>query len=102
MSGESGFQLLGQATSVLLSAIIDAPSPTILWSLQYQQGTNFAVGPSSSGVNGRVLDFAPVFLDLAVDDTILDCVKDAWQKISGDNSADFLVFEDKASVDEDV
>jgi hypothetical protein len=40
-------------------------------------------------------------MDLAFDDTVLDNVKNVWQKISGDDAGEFLVFQDREAYDED-
>lgn len=91
-----------QAIQALLSSVEATPSPTILWSLQYEQRSSVDSGTSSAGTNDHVLNFPPAPLDLAFDDSVLDRVKDVWQKIMGDDAGEFLVFEDReAYVDED-
>jgi hypothetical protein len=34
-------------------------------------------------------------MDLAFDDSILDNVREVWQKITGDDAREFLVFQDR-------
>lgn len=40
-------------------------------------------------------------MDLAFDDSVLDQVKDVWQKITGGNDGEFLVFQDRETYDDD-
>ncbi|KAF2263420.1 rab geranylgeranyl transferase escort protein-like protein [Lojkania enalia] len=101
LSGETGFQLLNKAVQALLSSIDVTPLPAILWSMQYGQrpGSSNAL---PEGADERLLGFSPSSLDLTVDDSILDQVKEVWQKIVGDNGGEFLTFEDReANLDDD-
>jgi hypothetical protein len=40
-------------------------------------------------------------MDLAFDDVVFDHVKDVWQKITGADAGDFLVFQDREVYDDD-
>jgi Rab proteins geranylgeranyltransferase component A len=42
-------------------------------------------------------------MDPAFDDSMLDNVREVWQKIAGDDAGEFLVFQDREEVaDDDV
>lgn len=49
----------------------------------------------------QVLGFAPPSMDLAFDDSIFDNVKAIWQKITGEECDEFLVFQDREVYDDD-
>lgn len=80
----------------------------VLWSLKYQQQSDFpTLAPEAEGeseMDPHIMCFPDPPLDLAFDDIILDHVKDAWQRIVGNavNQDEFLKFEDREAVDEDV
>lgn len=40
-------------------------------------------------------------MDLAFDDAVLDNVKEIWQKIQGNDSGEFLVFQDREAYTDD-
>jgi hypothetical protein len=78
-----------------------SPTPSVLWYTQYQQRPTSGTErlPTSTGDN--LLHFAPVSMDLAFDDVVFDHVKDVWQKITGADAGDFLVFQDREVYDDD-
>jgi hypothetical protein len=100
MDGPVGFALLQKAVESILSAHDSSSPPTILWSVRYQQR-------ASSGSetllpnNDHVIRFPPPSMDLAFDDTVLDTVKEVWQKIVGDDAGEFLMFQDREVYDDD-
>ena len=57
--------------------------------------------PLNQDFSGRILTFPQRTHDLAFDDTVLDSVKAAWEKILGERSAeyDFLRFEGMVTID---
>jgi hypothetical protein len=100
LSSEKGFDLLKKATDVLLAAVDVSPAPVPLWSVQYRQHASSGSESLPAG-DEQVLRFPPPSMDLAFDDAILDNVKEVWQKIIGDDSAEFLVFQDREVYDDD-
>lgn len=98
LEGDSGFQLLGKAIEALLSSADGNTKPDVLWSLQYGQHfgpSATTLPPKPSTADERILEFPASSLDLTFDDSILDRVRDVWQKIVGDVAGEFLVFEDR-------
>ena len=78
--------------------------PNVLWSMRYEQ----LVGDSNVSNDGAedfevsdsdsLLRFPTASLDLALDDTLLENVKNVWQKIVGGNAGNFMEFEDREGV----
>lgn len=97
---EKGFKLLQRAVDALLASVDVSPKPDVLWSVIYQQyassGTERILAESEHALN-----FPPPSMDLAFDDAIFDNVKEMWQKIMGEDSGDFLVFQDREQYDDD-
>jgi len=100
MSGRDGFALLQKAVDSLLSARDILPSPTILWSVEYQQQASSGSETLPTDTD-HVVRFPPPSMDLAFDDAVLDNVKEVWQKIVGDDAGEFLVFQDREVYDDD-
>jgi hypothetical protein len=100
LGGSDGFQLLQLAINALLSGTDITPSPAVLWSLQYEQRVGAESGVLPTHSDDHTLVFPPVPLDLASVDSVLDHVKEAWQKIMGDEAGEFLVFADRETYDD--
>lgn len=100
LRGERGFALLEKAVESLLAAADVVPLPQVLWSARYQQQPSSGHDPLPSETQ-NVIRFPPPSMDLAFDDTILDNVKDVWQKIMGEGSGEFLVFQDREAYADD-
>jgi len=100
MSGRDGFALLQKAVDSLLSAHDVSPSPTILWSVEYQQQASSGSETLPTDTD-HVVRFPPPSMDLSFDDAVLDNVKEVWQKIVGDDAGEFLVFQDREVYDDD-
>jgi hypothetical protein len=79
----------------LLSTVEVTPTPIVLWSVQYEQHPDEASSSTPVSTDGHVLNFPPTSMDLAFDDSILDNVREVWQKITGDDAREFLVFQDR-------
>jgi hypothetical protein len=101
LSGQEGFQLLKKAVDALLSTVDVSPTPSILWSVQYQQQASSGSEAVSTDTNEHLLRFPPQSLDLAFDDSTFDNVEEVWQKIMGADAGDFLVFQDREAYDDD-
>ena len=100
MSGRDGFALLQKAVDSLLSAHDVSPSPTILWSVEYQQQASSGSETLPTDTD-HIVRFPAPSMDLSFDDAVLDNVKEVWQKIVGDDAGEFLVFQDREVYDDD-
>lgn len=92
--------LVSLAIEQLLQCIDEPAKPQVMWQLQYQQH----VGVPSSSNNfddDKSIALPASSVDMAFDENILDSVKAAWQKITGGQPQDFLVFEDRNPVGDD-
>lgn len=107
LPGSKGQSLIEEALNKLLRAFTDADgTPAVLWSLRYTQlglpcGTGYSEGnPFTSPISDRIICFQPSSLDIAFDDGMIDAVKAAWKRLSGDDTRDeeFMNFEDRAGV----
>jgi len=95
-AGEDGFKLLDEAMNLLLAQTAD-PSPHVLWKLQYKQiSPELAFGEEPavkrSALHDHVLMFPPLSPDLALGDSVLVPIKEAWLKITGLGAEQFMVF----------
>jgi hypothetical protein len=92
--------LITSAIAQLLQCVDEPTKPQVLWQLQYQQHCDV---PSSASIigEGKSITLSASSIDLAFDENILDSVKAAWQKITGGQPQDFLLFEDRNPVGDD-
>ncbi|KAF1929468.1 rab proteins geranylgeranyltransferase component A [Didymella exigua CBS 183.55] len=100
LSSDKGFELLRQAVDALLTSVEFSPKPDVLWSVQYQQHASSGFEALVANTE-HVLKFPFPSMNLAFDDTIFDGVKEVWRKIVGEDSGDFLVFQDREQYDDD-
>lgn len=86
------------------------PKPEILWTLHYTQyytvpsvtNSDSSDEVSSPGSENRILQLPDVALDLAVEDSVLENVKQVWREIVGTVAGEeFLMFEDRDVMGED-
>lgn len=82
-------------------ASVNDTNTSILYSMQYQQRNAASSSSLPLSPNDRVLTFTPPSFDQAFEDSILDRVKDVWQKVSTDDPDSFLVFADREVYDDD-
>lgn len=80
----------------------DTERAKVLWSMAYTVDEPLATTPDSNELScdttGQILQLPDRRHDVAFDDSILDSIKVAWEKILGERSAeyDFLRFEERA------
>ncbi|QDS70256.1 hypothetical protein FKW77_007411 [Venturia effusa] len=93
--------LITAAIAQFTQSLTEAERPEIIWQLRYQQRVD--VPPNSNAVDddGKIITFSAFSADLAFDENVLDSVKAAWQKITGGQPQDFMVFEDRNPVGDD-
>ncbi|KAF1945165.1 hypothetical protein EJ02DRAFT_59068, partial [Clathrospora elynae] len=101
LSGQEGLDLLRVAVETLLSTVDMTPPPAILWSIQYQQQSSSGCDSLPTSTGSNVLRFPPPSIDLAFDDSVLDNVREIWQKILGNDADEFLVFRDREAYADD-
>jgi len=87
---------------LLLAQARTEPCPHLLWKLQYKQTcTELAFEQKTvareSSLRDHVLMFPPLSADLALGDSVLTPVKEAWLKITSLNDEDFMVFGSSAN-----
>lgn len=105
ISTSSSKSLLTKALSSLLSAISPDSSSPILYTLSYDQKSG---GATTTSVDGNVITFPSVPLDLAFNDTVMEQVRTAWNAVvrkdaQRDESGEYMIFDDREGQgDEDV
>lgn len=74
----------------------------MLWSLEYTKQYTVPVSPTSgggkshSGSSSQLILLPDLSPNLILDDSLLDNIKDAWERIVGEEKGDgFMVFEDR-------
>ena len=95
LPAEEGVPRLITAVEDLLQGLDDT-SGRVLWSLKYhQRNTSLS---EDSDANAIILPNVPV--ELGLPDSVLDDVKSAWQKITGDTEG-FMVFEARQGMEDE-
>lgn len=83
---------------MLLAQCDELAPPRILWSMQYIQRDGVVHADTKSGrdiedmVRKRTLAFPPLSSDLTLGDSVLSRVQEVWQRVSGPEVGDFMVF----------
>lgn len=104
----TGATLLSNAVQKFLAAIPEDPQPEVLWSFEYTKQYTVPVLPTSragkspSGSSSQVILLPDLSPNLILDDSLLDNIKDAWERIVGEEQGDgFMVFEDRERLSDD-
>lgn len=104
----TGATLLSNAVQKFLATIPEDPQPGVLWSLEYTKQYTVPVLPASSagksphGSSSQLIFLPDLSPNLIVDDSLLDNIKDAWERIVGEEKGDgFMVFEDREGFSDD-
>lgn len=85
-----------------------ALAPKVLWKMQFVQrvrnvpsgGTNSAQG-SHGGLGDSVITLPPLSTDVVFEDNVLEHVKRAWVRITGESEEVFMKFEARDGVGEE-
>jgi hypothetical protein len=95
LPAEQGMPRLTNAVDDLLRGL-DGSSARVLWSLKYHQRNIQQTSESES--NTIVLPNVPV--ELGLSDSVLDNIKSAWQRITGETER-FMVFEAREGMEDE-
>jgi len=100
LAGQKGQASLDQAIERLLEHERDADVPKVLWSLRYIQSGLSPASPSvlagDQQAPRNVLLFPHSSLDVVFDDGMINKVKEAWERIMGDDdTSSFMQFEER-------
>jgi len=80
----------------LVASTGEQPKPAVLWTLTYEQSTNTPLAQVTfDSSRPNVMRFQGPSLDTVFDEAILESVRDAWQKITGDDPSEFLHLTDR-------
>lgn len=104
----TGATLLSNAIQKFLATIPEDPQPELLWSLDYTKQYTVPVlptsraGESSPGSSSQLILLPDLSPNLILDDSLLENIKDAWERIVGEEKGDgFMVFEDREGLSDD-
>lgn len=95
---EQGFARLEQGVTALLRSTGDDPAPTVLWNMLYEQKSEVASGPL---IEHGIVTLPSLSSSLALEDDVLDSVRNAWQEITGADWEAFMRFEAREGIGED-
>lgn len=73
-------------------------TPQVLWSMQYHQTDDT---PPVGQDNDHTVPLPTISSDLALSDALLDDVKEAWSKITGDGDEAFLKFDAREGMEDE-
>lgn len=80
----------------LVASTGEQAKPAVLWTLTYEQSIKAPVAQVTSAASqSNVMCFQGPSLDTVFDEAILESVRDAWQKITGDDPSEFLKLTDR-------
>jgi Rab proteins geranylgeranyltransferase component A len=94
-----GYAYLDDAVASLLASVEDSPPAEVLWRVQYQQRSSSH--QQSVNVAKGIVILPNLSIDLVLEDSILDVVKNAWCSITGEPEDDFMCFEARGGAEED-
>ncbi|KID59773.1 rab proteins geranylgeranyltransferase component A, partial [Metarhizium hybridum] len=97
VSSSTSKSLLSIALSSFLNAIPTSEPPKCLWRMHYEQVT----GTGSFASEDNIGTFDWITSDLALNDSILQYVKKAWQFVGGADEENYMQFEDREGVNDD-
>ncbi|KAK3721984.1 Rab proteins geranylgeranyltransferase component A [Vermiconidia calcicola] len=100
MPHDSGLPHLERAVASLLGAVREQPSPQVLWSLRYQQ-QHADFEHSLMNAQEGVIVLSSLSCDLVLEDSSLDKVKIAWQKITGESENAFMNFDPREGANDE-
>ena len=97
-STDNAADLLNEALSKMLRSVHEDSLPAVLWSMRYTQEyptePNDSLAMASPQHGENVISLPMLDLDLAFNDGILERVKVAWQRVTGETDG-FMQFDDR-------
>lgn len=102
--GSQGFTSLDTAVQSLLQSSGGESAPDVLWKMQFAQyarETSTATPQSGSGDASNVTSLQQLSTEVVLEDSMLDDVKSAYLKITGENAEHFMRFEAREGAQHD-
>jgi len=96
-----GFATLDNAIDSFLRSVGEQHSPEVLWKMQYIHSVPSAPADASTvsasqhanhPEGGKIVTLPPLSTDLALDDRVLDDVKQVWLRVTGGTEDQFMKF----------
>lgn len=103
VDGAGKEEVLKRSVAALLDGVDEKSTPKVLWSMYFEQNsTNSSHTTTDVGKDGQILVLPENPFDLTFNDAVLDKVKAVWEKITGAEGSEFLVFDEREnSLNED-
>jgi Rab proteins geranylgeranyltransferase component A len=99
LPAHSGFSHLDRAVSALSDSIGEQPTPNVLWKLEYQQQTSDSL--RTTVFDQGIISLPALPQSLALDDSVVDQVKSAWARITGDSEDSFMKFDTRDGMEDE-
>ena len=101
-SAANGFDILGHAVQSLLQGVGEEKMPNVLWKMQFVQHARAdSKQDLAEATREHVITLSPLTTDVVFEDSVLQDVKHAWQKIMGESEETFMKFEAREGAGED-
>lgn len=93
---DNNSSLLSQTVDDLLAALHEEVTPSVLWSIEYEQVSETPHSQTWKHKDmSNLVSFGTPSLDTIFDETILDSVRTVWHYILGADATGFMQFEDR-------
>lgn len=107
LTGEPGVALLDEAVQLLLQSSEGHATAQVLWAMRYEQSYSVSETAEPDRVSVKQDKSVVVFPrsphDLALEDSVMERVRRAWQLITArdEEAGEFMVFEDREGTGDD-
>ena len=99
VAASSGFDILDNAVSSFLQSLDGGPLPEVLWRMQYVYSVADYGKTNHASKNSVILK--SLSTDLAFEDAVLDDVKRAYVRVTGESEELFMKFDAREGTGED-
>ncbi|KAI7078633.1 hypothetical protein KC352_g41753, partial [Hortaea werneckii] len=100
-ASSAGFRHLEAAVGSLLRSSGDETESKVLWSLRFQQTLPVFSSEPADEYQQKVIKLRPLPTDVALSESVLEDVKQAWSKIKGGPADEFMKFPPREGEEEE-
>ena len=83
----------------MLEGVSEQPIPEVLWNMRYQQRVPNATRRNAA--KHGIISLPSLSQSLAFDDSVIDEVKSAWHKVTGEPEEHFMKFDARDGFEDD-
>lgn len=100
------FNMLDAAVESLLHSVGEGTKPEVLWTMRFvqavpQQAPDSVTSAGREAAGENVITLRPMPSDAVLEDQVVEDVKKAWQRITGESEEAFMRFDAREGGDED-